>query len=76
MCLKVYYKIEVFEDVEIIVWFDVIGKKCGLIWCGNEIDYEVVIELIIYDIWNVKIGNYCFDIFKDMIEELVNDVNN
>ncbi|WP_242437636.1 hypothetical protein, partial [Staphylococcus aureus] len=28
------------------------------------------------DIRNAKIGNYCFDIFKDMTEELANDANN
>ena len=65
-----------FEDEEIIAWFDAIGKKRGLIRRGNEIDYEAVIELIIYDIRNAKIGNYCFDIFKDMTEELANDANN
>ncbi|API79244.1 ribosome biogenesis GTPase YlqF [Staphylococcus argenteus] len=74
--LKAHYKIEVPEDAEIIAWFDAIGKKRGLIRRGNEIDYEAVIELIIYDIRNAKIGNYCFDIFKDMTEELANDANN
>ncbi|KMR13956.1 GTPase, partial [Staphylococcus aureus] len=74
--LKSHYNIEVPEDAEIIAWFDAIGKKRGLIRRGNEIDYEAVIELIIYDIRNAKIGNYCFDIFKDMTEELANDANN
>ncbi|CDR63751.1 TPA: ribosome biogenesis GTPase YlqF [Staphylococcus argenteus] len=74
--LKAHYKIEVPEDAEILAWFDAIGKKRGLIRRGNEIDYEAVIELIIYDIRNAKIGNYCFDIFKDMTEELANDANN
>ncbi len=74
--LKAHYKIEVPEDAEILAWFDAIGKKRGLIRRGNEIDYEAVIELIIYDIRNAKIGNYCFDIFKEMTEELANDANN
>ncbi|UMT79263.1 ribosome biogenesis GTPase YlqF [Staphylococcus roterodami] len=73
--LKAHYKIEVPEDAEILAWFDAIGKKRGLIRRGNEIDYEAVIELIIYDIRNAKIGNYCFDIFKEMTEELANDAN-
>lgn len=74
--LKAHYKIEVPEDAEILAWFDAIGKKRGLIRRGNEIDYEAVIELIIYDIRNAKIGNYCFDIFEEMTEELANDANN
>ncbi|MBO0927392.1 ribosome biogenesis GTPase YlqF [Staphylococcus sp. 30400_3112M30941] len=74
--LKAHYKIEIPEDAEILAWFDAIGKKRGLIRRGNEIDYEAVIELIIYDIRNAKIGNYCFDIFKEMTEELANDANN
>ncbi|HDJ2904099.1 TPA: ribosome biogenesis GTPase YlqF [Staphylococcus aureus] len=74
--LKSHYNIEVPEDAEILAWFDAIGKKRGLIRRGNEIDYEAVIELIIYDIRNAKIGNYCFDVFKDMTEELANDANN
>ncbi len=53
--LKAHYKIEVPEDAEIIAaWFDAIGKKRGLIRRGNEIHYEAVIELIIYDIRNAK----------------------
>ncbi|EOB6993433.1 TPA: ribosome biogenesis GTPase YlqF [Staphylococcus aureus] len=74
--LKAHYKIDVPEYAEILAWFDAIGKKRGLIRRGNEIDYEAVIELIIYDIRNAKIGNYCFDIFKEMTEELANDANN
>lgn len=31
---------------------------------GNEVDYESVIELIINDMRNAKIGTYCFDILK------------
>lgn len=39
---------------------------------GNEIDYESVVELIIRDIRNEKIGKYTFDsldILEDKDEE-------
>ena len=35
----------------------------------NEVDYESVIELIINDMRNAKIGTYCFDILKEMKSE-------
>ena len=37
---------------------------------GNEVDYESVIELIINDMRNAKIGTYCFDILKEMKSDL------
>jgi ribosome biogenesis GTPase A len=33
---------------------------------GNEVDYEAVIELIINEIRNAKIGTYTFDIFSEI----------
>ena len=37
---------------------------------GNEVDYEAVIELIINDVRNAKIGTYCFDIYSEMKGDL------
>jgi len=34
------------------------------------VDYEAVIELIIYEIRNAKIGTYCFDIYKEMKRDI------
>lgn len=60
--LKQHYKIDVSKEAETLEWFDAIGRKRGLLQKGNEVDYEAVIELIIHDIRNAKIGTYCFDI--------------
>lgn len=68
--LKSHYNIEVDEDAEILEWFDAIGRRRGLLQKGNEVDYEAVIELIIYEIRNAKIGTYCFDIFKEMKSDI------
>ncbi|WP_341775361.1 ribosome biogenesis GTPase YlqF [Staphylococcus pasteuri] len=68
--LKSHYNIEVDEDAEILEWFDAIGRRRGLLQKGNEVDYEAVIELIIYEIRNAKIGTYCFDIFKEMKNDI------
>ena len=67
--LKKHYNIDTHEDAEILDWFDVIGRRRGLLQKGNEVDYESVIELIINDMRNAKIGTYCFDILKEMKSE-------
>lgn len=67
--LKRHYNIDTHEDAEILDWFDAIGRRRGLLQKGNEVDYESVIELIINDIRNAKIGTYCFDILKEMKSE-------
>ncbi len=67
--LKRHYNIDTHEDAEILDWFDAIGRRRGLLQKGNEVDYESVIELIINDMRNAKIGTYCFDIFKEMKSE-------
>ncbi|MBO0378744.1 ribosome biogenesis GTPase YlqF [Staphylococcus warneri] len=68
--LKNHYNIDVDEQAEILEWFDAIGRRRGLLQKGNEVDYEAVIELIIYEIRNAKIGTYCFDIFKEMKRDI------
>ncbi|MCG1162971.1 ribosome biogenesis GTPase YlqF [Staphylococcus epidermidis] len=67
--LKKHYNIDTHEDAEILDWFDAIGRRRGLLQKGNEVDYESVIELIINDMRNAKIGTYCFDILKEMKSE-------
>lgn len=67
--LKRHYNIDTHEDAEILDWFDAIGRRRGLLQKGNEVDYKSVIELIINDMRNAKIGTYCFDILKEMKSE-------
>ena len=67
--LKKHYNIDTHEDAEILDWLDAIGRRRGLLQKGNEVDYESVIELIINDMRNAKIGTYCFDILKEMKSE-------
>ncbi|OFO40108.1 ribosome biogenesis GTPase YlqF [Staphylococcus sp. HMSC070D05] len=64
--LKNHYNIDVETDAEILEWFDAIGRRRGLLQKGNEVDYEAVIELIVNDVRNAKIGTYCFDIYSEM----------
>ena len=61
-----HYKTDVSKEAENIEWFDAIGRRRGLLRRGNEIDYEAVIDLIIHEVRNAKIGTYTFDIISDM----------
>ena len=74
--LKRHYNIDTHEDAEILDWFDAIGRRRGLLQKGNEVDYESVIELIINDMRNAKIGTYCFDIYSEMKGDLDYASNN
>ncbi|HCD18561.1 ribosome biogenesis GTPase YlqF [Macrococcoides caseolyticum subsp. caseolyticum] len=56
-----HYNIDVTADTPYIEVFDAIGRSRGLKLKGNEIDYESVVELLIRDIRNEKIGKYTFD---------------
>lgn len=61
-----HYKTDVSKEAENIEWFDAIGRRRGLLRRGNEIDYEAVIDLIIHEVRNAKIGTYTFDIISEM----------
>ncbi|MGW9855642.1 ribosome biogenesis GTPase A [Staphylococcus hominis] len=73
---KNHYNIDVETDADILEWFDAIGRRRGLLQKGNEVDYEAVIELIINDVRNAKIGTYCFDIYIEMKGDLNHASNN
>ena len=66
--LKRHYNIDTHEDAEILIGLMQLEEE-GIVTKGNEVDYESVIELIINDMRNAKIGTYCFDILKEMKSE-------
>lgn len=68
--LQNHYHVDLDADAENLEWFDAIGRKRGLLQRGNEVDYESVIELIINDMRNGKLGTHSFDIYKEMADEL------
>jgi len=55
------YGINITSDMELLDIFDLIGKKRGCVLKGNEIDYERVINLIIYDLRHNKLGAMTYD---------------
>ncbi|MDK9846270.1 MULTISPECIES: ribosome biogenesis GTPase YlqF [Staphylococcus] len=64
--LKEHYKVDVPIDAENLEWFDAIGRRRGLLRRGNEVDYEAVIDLVIHEVRNARIGTYTFDIASEM----------
>lgn len=64
--LKKHYDVDVSLEADNIEWFDAIGLRRGMLRRGNEIDYEAVIDLIIHEVRNAKIGTYTFDIVNEM----------
>ena len=61
------------EDAAILEWFDAIGRRRGLL--QNEVDYEAVIELLINDLRNAKMGTYCFDLYSEMKRDIAHENN-
>lgn len=74
--LQKFYQIELTEENDVVELFDQIGKRRGMLKRGNEIDYEAVTELLIRDLRNAKIGNYCFDIYEEMKDSLYETKDN
>ena len=73
--LRQHYHISVEEDAAILEWFDAIGRRRGLLQKGNEVDYEAVIELLINDLRNAKMGTYCFDLYSEMKRDIAHENN-
>ncbi|CAL27790.1 ribosome biogenesis GTPase YlqF [Staphylococcus carnosus] len=68
--LQKNFNVDVDADAENMEWFDAIGRRRGALQRGNEVDYEAVIEMIINDIRNGKLGTHSFDIYKEMADEV------
>ncbi|WP_114603492.1 ribosome biogenesis GTPase YlqF [Staphylococcus sp. EZ-P03] len=68
--LQKHYNVDLDTEAENLEWFDAIGRRRGLLQRGNEVDYEAVIELLINDIRNAKLGTQSFDIYKEMADEI------
>ncbi len=55
-------------DEDIIVTYDIIGKKRGCLIKGGEIDYDKVINAILNDVKSGLIKNITFDRYEEMID--------
>ncbi len=56
-----FYKINNYDEADVLSIYDAIGISRGMKLRGNEIDYEAVTNRVIHDIRNGTIGRYTFD---------------
>ncbi|MGM8214450.1 ribosome biogenesis GTPase YlqF [Bacillaceae bacterium W0354] len=58
--LEKRYELDLTEE-DIVVWFDIIGKKRGCLASGGVIDYDKTAEVIIRDLRSGKLGQITLD---------------
>ncbi len=63
--LKERFDLEQLSDNHIEL-MDEIGRKRGCLLPGNKINYDKVIDIILYEIRNVKLGRLTFELPKDI----------
>jgi ribosome biogenesis GTPase A len=59
--LEKRYGFEIDEDMTTIDIIDMIGRKRGAIMAGNQVDYERVYHLFLYDLRNGALGALSFE---------------
>lgn len=67
--LKERFKLEVIAEEPVDI-MDEIGRKRGCLLPGNRINYDKVIDLILYEIRNDKLGRLTLETPEDMIKSL------
>ena len=59
------YGVTVTPEMELLDIYDVIGRKRNCLLKGNQIDYERVINLVLYDLRHNKLGAMSYDRNED-----------
>ena len=55
------YQITLNPEMELLDIYDAIGRKRNCLLRGNEIDYDRVINLVLYDLRHNKLGAMTYD---------------
>ena len=59
------YGVTITPEMELLEIYDVIGRKRNCLLKGNQIDYERVISLVLYDLRHNKLGAMSYDRNED-----------
>ena len=59
------YGVTITPEMELLDIYDVIGRKRNCLLKGNQIDYERVINLVLYDLRHNKLGAMSYDRNED-----------
>lgn len=55
------YQVNVTEDMELLDIYEVIGRKRNCLLKGNQIDYDRVVNLVLFDLRHNKLGAMSYD---------------
>ena len=55
------YQVNVTEDMELLDIYEVIGRRRNCLLKGNQIDYERVVNLVLFDLRHNKLGAMSYD---------------
>ena len=59
------YGVEITEDMELLEVYEAIGRKRNCIMKGNQVDYERVINMVLFDLRHNKLGAMTYDRIRD-----------
>jgi len=59
------YSVNITEDMELLEVYEVIGRKRNCLIKGNEVDYERVINMVLFDLRHNKLGAMSYDRLND-----------
>ena len=63
--LNMRYGVNITPDMDILEVYEVIGRKRNCLIKGNQIDYERVINLVLFDLRHNKLGAMTYDRIRD-----------
>lgn len=55
------YRVNVTEDMELLDIYEVIGRRRNCLLKGNQIDYDRVVNLVLFDLRHNKLGAMSYD---------------
>ena len=59
------YGVNITEDMELLDVYETIGRKRNCIMRGNQVDYERVISMVLFDLRHNKLGAMTYDRIRD-----------
>ena len=59
------YGVNITEDMELLDVYEAIGRKRNCIMRGNQVDYERVISMVLFDLRHNKLGAMTYDRIRD-----------
>lgn len=63
--LNNYYGVNITSEMDLLEVYDVIGRKRQCISRGNQIDYDRVINMVLFDLRHNKLGAMSYDRIND-----------